>query len=91
MSCLNCENYWQNTVDETKCEKCGEGRVLADVSPVMPPLVLEMKKKEEQTLCFMCEHQFQFTTSDVACCNCCDDGEYFSPMKVRKKKRGIVD
>lgn len=30
--------------------------------------------------CEKCIHFIQETTNDVACCNCCDDGEFFDPI-----------
>lgn len=31
--------------------------------------------------CSSCSHADQFTTNDVACCNCCEDYSYYSPAK----------
>ena len=31
--------------------------------------------------CSNCSHVGQYTTDDVACCNCCDDGEFFDPVE----------
>lgn len=31
--------------------------------------------------CMRCIHVGQETTDDVACCNCCDDGEFFDPVE----------
>lgn len=31
--------------------------------------------------CDTCSHSNQFTTDDVACCNCCDNGGYYTPDK----------
>ena len=41
MNCLKCPNYWQTDIDETKCNKCGSDKTIADVSPTMPPLILK--------------------------------------------------
>ena len=41
MNCLKCPNYWQTDIDETKCDKCGSDKTIVDVSPTMPPLILE--------------------------------------------------
>ncbi len=30
-------------------------------------------------LCGLCQHRGMLTMSDVAACNCCDEGEFFSP------------
>ena len=34
-------------------------------------------KKEKEWDCLWCCHFDQETTDDVACCNCCEDGEFF--------------
>lgn len=41
MNCLNCPNYWRTDIDETKCDKCGGDKTIADISPIMPPLILK--------------------------------------------------
>lgn len=33
--------------------------------------------------CEKCIHFMQETTDDVACCNCCDDGEFFDPINEK--------
>lgn len=43
MNCLKCSNYWQTEVNETQCEKCGKGKTIADVIPIMPPLIVDKK------------------------------------------------
>ena len=30
--------------------------------------------------CSKCSHVGAETTDDVACCNCCDDGEFYDPI-----------
>jgi hypothetical protein len=35
--------------------------------------------------CSHCWNQFQFTTDAVASCNCCEDGEFFVPMKEEEE------
>ena len=30
--------------------------------------------------CRRCSHAGQETTNDVACCNCCEEGEFFDPI-----------
>lgn len=30
--------------------------------------------------CCHCSHAEQATTTDVACCNCCEEGEFFDPI-----------
>ena len=31
--------------------------------------------------CSKCSHVGAETTNDVACCNCCDDGEFYDPIE----------
>ena len=31
--------------------------------------------------CSTCSHVGQETTDDVACCNCCDDGEFYDEVE----------
>lgn len=31
--------------------------------------------------CSTCIHFIEETTDDVACCNCCDDGEFYEEKK----------
>ena len=31
--------------------------------------------------CHCCSHMWQETADDVACCNCCEDGEFFTPIE----------
>lgn len=31
--------------------------------------------------CWRCSHVGQETTDDVACCNCCEDDEFFDPIE----------
>jgi hypothetical protein len=40
MNCLKCPNYWQTNINETECDKCGADKTIADVLPVMPPLII---------------------------------------------------
>jgi hypothetical protein len=35
----------------------------------------------EHHLCNTCAHITQETTDDVACCNCCEDNSFYSPME----------
>lgn len=35
----------------------------------------------EEYNCLKCSHFWQFTTDDVASCNCCDAGEFYTPQK----------
>ena len=34
--------------------------------------------------CSLCSHVGQETTDDVACCNCCDDGEFYDPIDAEE-------
>jgi hypothetical protein len=44
--------------------------------------VMTMKKKiTPNWKCEECVHSSQETTDDVACCNCCEDGEFFEQYK----------
>ena len=31
--------------------------------------------------CLKCTHFWQETTDDVACCNCCESGEFYDEME----------
>jgi hypothetical protein len=35
--------------------------------------------------CLKCSHYWQATTDDVACCNCCDSGEFYDEMKKEEE------
>jgi hypothetical protein len=37
--------------------------------------------KNKRWSCAECTHNGQETTDDVACCNCCEDGEFFEEYK----------
>ena len=37
--------------------------------------------REECWNCVVCIHSSQETTDDVACCNCCEKGEFFEEYK----------
>ena len=45
MNCLKCPNYWKTDIDETQCNKCGINKTIADVLPVMPPLIMKSEVK----------------------------------------------
>jgi hypothetical protein len=45
MNCLKCPNYWNTNIDEVKCDQCGADKTIADVSPVMPPLIMKEEVK----------------------------------------------
>ena len=35
--------------------------------------------------CNYCSHNGQETTDDVACCNCCDNGEFFDEIEEEEE------
>ena len=37
-------------------------------------------KPTTENRCVRCTHVGQETTDDVACCNCCEDGEFFDDI-----------
>ena len=41
--------------------------------------------------CSNCSHVGQYTTDDVASCNCCDDGEFFDPVEEEVEDRYTLD
>ena len=41
----------------------------------------EIMKKKKCWNCEECIHSSQETTDDVACCNCCENGEFFEEYK----------
>ena len=41
--------------------------------------------------CSLCSHVGQETTDDVACCNCCDDGEFFDPVEEEVEDRYTLE
>jgi hypothetical protein len=45
MNCLECSNYWKTKINESECDKCGADKTLADISPVMPPLIISNTEK----------------------------------------------
>ena len=42
-----------------------------------------VKKRRQKPAynCSKCSHVGQETTDDVACCNCCDDGEFYDEVE----------
>ena len=38
--------------------------------------------KKPKKCCLNCSHFDQETTDDVACCNCCEDLEFFDPTPI---------
>jgi hypothetical protein len=55
----------------------------ATQTPTGPPLVNTMitkRRRKKMNKCWNCEeciHFMQETMDDVACCNCCEDGDFF--------------
>ena len=49
MNCLKCSNYWKTKINESECDKCGADKTLADVSPVMPPLIIEREETKNES------------------------------------------
>lgn len=48
---------------------------------------MEQAKKRRQKPapdCSKCSHVGAETTHDVACCNCCDDGEFYDPVDAEE-------
>ena len=48
---------------------------------------MEQTKKRRQKPaydCSKCSHVGAETTHDVACCNCCDDGEFYDPVDAEE-------
>ena len=48
---------------------------------------MEQAKKRRQKPapdCSKCSHVGAETTHDVACCNCCDDGEFYDPIDAEE-------
>lgn len=43
----------------------------------------QAKKRRQKPAynCSKCSHVGQETTDDVACCNCCDDGEFYDEVE----------
>ena len=41
--------------------------------------------------CSKCSHVGQETTDDVACCNCCEDGEFFDSVEEEVEDRYTLD
>jgi hypothetical protein len=48
-------------------------------------------KPTAENKCMRCTHVGQETTDDVACCNCCDDGEFFDPVEEEVEDRYTLD
>ena len=47
--------------------------------------------KNKKWNCSKCSHVGQETTDDVACCNCCDDGEFFDPVEEEVEDHYTLD
>lgn len=47
--------------------------------------------KNKKWNCSKCSHVGQETTDDVACCNCCEDGEFFDSVEEEVEDRYTLD
>ena len=36
--------------------------------------------------CWKCKNHYEITTDAVACCNCCDDGEFYDPIEEESEE-----
>ena len=43
----------------------------------------EYEDEEEKPSCSTCDNADQDTTDKVACCNCCEDYSFYTPIKDR--------
>ena len=41
-----------------------------------------INRKKPKKCCLNCSHFDQETTTDVACCNCCEDMEFFNLVPI---------
>lgn len=48
-------------------------------------------KPTAENRCMRCTHVGQETTDDVACCNCCDDGEFFDDIAEQEDRYTLAD
>ena len=46
IDCFHCPNFWADETDENLCDQCNGHKTIADIPPVMPPLIIE---REEMT------------------------------------------
>ena len=52
----------------------------------------ERKKNRKPSYnCSTCSHVGAETTDDVACCNCCEDGEFFDSVEEEVEDRYTLD
>ena len=49
------------------------------------------KPKTAEERCMRCTHVGQETTNDVACCNCCDNGEFFDDVADQEDRYTLAD
>ena len=40
--------------------------------------------------CWKCKNHYEITTDAVACCNCCDDGEFYDPVEEETEEDYIT-
>ena len=41
--------------------------------------------------CWKCKNHYEITTDAVACCNCCDDGEFYDPIEESEEEENGTD
>lgn len=39
--------------------------------------------------CWKCTNHYEITTDAVACCNCCDDGEFYDPIEESEEEENV--
>ena len=44
IDCFHCPNFWADETDENLCDRCNGHKTIADISPVMPPLIIKEKE-----------------------------------------------
>ena len=84
----NCGYYWQEAGEPyprchyddpwpAPCEYDDDAIVDESYDPGLEPDWELGESAEKSWNCAECTHSGQETTDDVACCNCCEDGEFF--------------
>ena len=39
--------------------------------------------------CCKCKKHYEITTDALACCNCCDDGEFYDPIEESEEEKNV--
>lgn len=39
--------------------------------------------------CWKCHNHYEITTDAVACCNCCDNGEFYDPIEESEEEEDV--